>query len=151
VKCEVSGPAVQVMRPGPHSLARAREPAPCSVYPGSGLVPPSCGAPLAVGAGPGPSTLLWRAMALSVAQAFVRSALAPGAAAAAGPLPPELAAQLSVADKVRIRDRSTIMARHLYADHGDKFADLQVKLGRVTGRGGRSGPPRREGLRALLL
>ncbi|GLC64505.1 hypothetical protein PLESTF_000173300 [Pleodorina starrii] len=62
-------------------------------------------------------------------QAFVRSALAPGAAAsvaAAGPLPPELAAQLSVADKVRIRDRSTIIARHLYADQGDRFADLQV-------------------------
>ncbi|PNW73046.1 hypothetical protein CHLRE_14g616750v5 [Chlamydomonas reinhardtii] len=64
--------------------------------------------------------------------AFMRGALRAGAAGPAAsvmggpPLPPELAAQLSTADKVRIRDRSTIMARHLYADHGDRFADMQV-------------------------
>lgn len=58
-------------------------------------------------------------------QAFVRGSLRPGGPSAL-PLPPELAAQLSVADKVRIRDRSTIMARHLYADQGDRFADTQV-------------------------
>ncbi|GFR42462.1 hypothetical protein Agub_g3370, partial [Astrephomene gubernaculifera] len=59
-------------------------------------------------------------------QAFIRSALGPSPSSASGPLPPELAAQLSVADKVRIRDRSTIMARQLYADQGDQFADAQV-------------------------
>lgn len=41
----------------------------------------------------------------------------------AGPLP-DLG--LSVADKCRIRDRSTIMARQLYAEHGQGFADQQV-------------------------
>lgn len=34
--------------------------------------------------------------------------------------------QLSVDDQCRIRDRSTIMARHLYAERGDVFADAQV-------------------------
>ncbi|KAG2487453.1 hypothetical protein HYH03_014020 [Edaphochlamys debaryana] len=57
-------------------------------------------------------------------QAFVRGGQRPGPLAA--PLPPELSAQLSVGDKVRIRDRSTILARHLYAEQGDRFADAQV-------------------------
>ncbi len=33
---------------------------------------------------------------------------------------------LSVPDQCRVRDRSTIMARHLYADMGDAFADAQA-------------------------
>ncbi|GAB4823917.1 hypothetical protein N2152v2_010963 [Parachlorella kessleri] len=37
---------------------------------------------------------------------------------------PELG--LSTVDKCRIRDRSTIMARHMFADRGDQFADVQV-------------------------
>ena len=43
------------------------------------------------------------------------------------PLPAEGVA-LTVADQCRVRDRSTIMARHLYADLGDDFADAQVRL-----------------------
>jgi len=34
---------------------------------------------------------------------------------------------LSVPDQCRVRDRSTIMARHLYADMGDAFADAQAR------------------------
>ena len=34
--------------------------------------------------------------------------------------------QLTQLDQCRIRDRSTIMARHLFADRGDVFADEQV-------------------------
>ncbi len=37
---------------------------------------------------------------------------------------PELG--LSHADKSRIRDRSSIMGRHIFADKGDAFADSQV-------------------------
>lgn len=59
------------------------------------------------------------------AQAFLRSARA-HSHFAAGPLPLELAAQLSVGDQVRVRDRATILSRHVYADMGDKFADEQV-------------------------
>lgn len=40
-------------------------------------------------------------------------------------LPPE-ATMLRVEDQCRIRDRSSIMARHLFADQGDAFADEQV-------------------------
>ena len=47
----------------------------------------------------------------------------------AGPLHPELASSLSLSDKCRIRDRSTIMARHMFADQGDRFADMQVNRG----------------------
>lgn len=39
------------------------------------------------------------------------------------PLPP---GALSVPDACRIRDRSTILARHLYAEQGQGFADAQV-------------------------
>ena len=63
-------------------------------------------------------------------QAFLRSARS-HSHFAAGPLPPELAAQLSVGDQVRLRDRATILARHVYADMGDKFADEQVRYGSV--------------------
>lgn len=41
---------------------------------------------------------------------------------AAGPA----ASSLSVGDKCRIRDRSTILARHVFADRGNVFADEQV-------------------------
>ena len=39
---------------------------------------------------------------------------------------PAAGVALTVADQCRVRDRSTIMARHLYADLGDEFADTQV-------------------------
>ncbi|MEW5303930.1 MAG: hypothetical protein WDW36_006575 [Sanguina aurantia] len=56
------------------------------------------------------------------------SAAAAAAATAAAPLPRlDLSAQLSVAEKVRIRDRTTIMARHMFAEQGDQFADRQVQ------------------------
>jgi len=42
------------------------------------------------------------------------------------PLPPAMAASLSVADKCKIRDRATILSRHVYADQGEAFADQQV-------------------------
>jgi peroxin-5 len=35
-------------------------------------------------------------------------------------------AHLSLHDKVRLRDRSTILARHLFSDQGDAFADAQA-------------------------
>lgn len=35
-------------------------------------------------------------------------------------------APLPLPDALRIRDRGTILARHLHADAGDAFADLQV-------------------------
>ena len=51
----------------------------------------------------------------------------------ARPMPPTAAgsagavgANLSLHDKVRIRDRSAILARHLFADRGDAFADSQA-------------------------
>ncbi|KAK9917532.1 hypothetical protein WJX75_005407 [Coccomyxa subellipsoidea] len=54
--------------------------------------------------------------------AFLASAKVQGAFQ---PLPsPRL--QLTQLDQCRIRDRSTIMARHLFADRGDVFADEQV-------------------------
>lgn len=56
------------------------------------------------------------------AQAFLDSARGPGAFHPA-PAPP---LALDVRDQARIRDRSTIMARHLFADRGDAFADEQV-------------------------
>lgn len=34
---------------------------------------------------------------------------------------------LSVIDKQRIRDRSSIMARHIFADKGEQFAGFQVR------------------------
>ena len=56
-------------------------------------------------------------------QAFLASAKIQGAFQ---PLPsPPL--QLTQLDQCRIRDRSTIMARHLFADRGDAFADEQVQ------------------------
>jgi peroxin-5 len=59
---------------------------------------------------------------LETAQAFFTSAKVHGAFQ---PLPsPPL--QLTQLDQCRIRDRSTIMARHLFADRGDAFADEQV-------------------------
>lgn len=57
------------------------------------------------------------------AQAFFASAKVQGVFQ---PLPsPPL--QLTQLDQCRIRDRSTIMARHLFADRGDVFADEQVR------------------------
>ena len=65
-------------------------------------------------------------------QAFV-GATRPGALS--GPLmaqmpPPDMAAaassSLSVVDRCRIRDRSTILARHMFAEQGTAFADQQV-------------------------
>ncbi len=41
---------------------------------------------------------------------------------------PSPALQLTQLDQCRIRDRSTIMARHLFADRGDAFADEQVPV-----------------------
>ena len=41
---------------------------------------------------------------------------------------PAAGVALSVPDQCRVRDRSTIMARHLYADLGDAFADAQVDV-----------------------
>jgi hypothetical protein len=41
---------------------------------------------------------------------------------------PAAGVALSVPDQCRVRDRSTIMARHLYADLGDAFADAQVHV-----------------------
>ena len=58
----------------------------------------------------------------------------------AGPLPPELASSLSLSDKCRIRDRSTIMARHMFADQGDRFADMQVNRGPQKAMEGHGGP-----------
>lgn len=34
---------------------------------------------------------------------------------------------LSMPDELRIRDRSTILARHLYSEQGTAFADQQVR------------------------
>ena len=36
--------------------------------------------------------------------------------------------RLSVEDQCRLRDRSTIMARQMYATQGNDFADAQVSL-----------------------
>lgn len=43
------------------------------------------------------------------------------------PMPlPQL--RLSVEDQCRLRDRSTIMARQMYAPQGSQYADAQVRL-----------------------
>lgn len=47
---------------------------------------------------------------------------------------PAAGVALTVADQCRVRDRSTIMARHLYADLGDEFADTQVCCSHVVRR-----------------
>jgi len=36
--------------------------------------------------------------------------------------------RLSVPEQCRVRDRTTIMARHIFADRGDEFADAQVDM-----------------------
>lgn len=41
---------------------------------------------------------------------------------------PSVPMHLSTAEQCRIRDRSTIMARHLFADRGDAYADQQVRM-----------------------
>jgi len=58
-------------------------------------------------------------------KAFLSTAASRGAfmPQAAAPLPP---GALSVADQCRVRDRSTILARQLYAEQGQGFADGQV-------------------------
>ncbi len=56
----------------------------------------------------------------------------PAAAGPRGVLPPELTSSLSVQDRCRIRDRATILARHVFADQGEAFADQQVRLERRT-------------------
>ncbi|GAX85689.1 hypothetical protein CEUSTIGMA_g13104.t1 [Chlamydomonas eustigma] len=76
----------------------------------------------------GPSTSLSRLF-----QAFVNVSRSSASSLAVLPaliLPPEdqaaAAAALSVVDRCRIRDRCTILARHMFADRGPEFADLQV-------------------------
>ncbi|MEW5308013.1 MAG: hypothetical protein WDW38_000004 [Sanguina aurantia] len=57
-----------------------------------------------------------------------QSHASPGGSTSTAPLPRlDLSSQLSVAEKVRIRDRTTIMARHMFAEQGDQFADQQVQ------------------------
>lgn len=62
-------------------------------------------------------------MRCDVAQAFLASARVQGTFQA----PPAPPLQLTQLDQCRIRDRSTIMARHLFADRGDAFADEQAR------------------------
>lgn len=62
-------------------------------------------------------------------QAFVRAGTGAGPSevlVSGLPQPLDLAAQLSVGDQCRIRDRSTILARHMFAEMGEGFADQQV-------------------------
>jgi peroxin-5 len=66
-----------------------------------------------------PAALAWHL------QAFVRAGAA-GMPAPGPPPPLDIAGQLSLGDKCRIRDRSTILARHMFADMGEGFADQQV-------------------------
>ncbi|GBF99808.1 hypothetical protein Rsub_12561 [Raphidocelis subcapitata] len=54
---------------------------------------------------------------------FAAAASRTGLPAQLAPLPP---GALSVAEQVRIRDRSTILARQVYADQGQGFADSRV-------------------------
>ena len=67
-------------------------------------------------------------------QAFVSGATARPLVA---PMPPlagdasAASAALSVGERCRIRDRSTILARHMFADQGPAFADQQVGGGRI--------------------
>lgn len=56
-------------------------------------------------------------------QAFLESAQA---RTAFQPLPMP-GVQLSPAEQCRVRDRSTIMARQLFAERGDEFADAQAR------------------------
>jgi len=39
---------------------------------------------------------------------------------------PELASKLSAADKIRIRNRATILSRQMHSEKGDQYADAQV-------------------------
>lgn len=57
-------------------------------------------------------------------QAFLASAKVQGAFTPPPSGPP---LQLTQLDQCRIRDRSTIMARHLFADRGDAYADEQAR------------------------
>ena len=56
-------------------------------------------------------------------QAFLASAKIQGAYQP----PPTPTLQLTQLEQCRIRDRSTIMARHLFADRGDAYADEQAR------------------------
>ena len=60
--------------------------------------------------------------AVFLLQAFLASAKIQGAFQP----PPAPPLQLTQLDQCRIRDRSTIMARHLFADRGDAYADEQA-------------------------
>jgi len=61
--------------------------------------------------------------ASAVGQAFLECAkLRTGFLTLPGP-----AMRLSPAEQCRVRDRSTIMARQLYAERGDDFADAQAR------------------------
>lgn len=40
-------------------------------------------------------------------------------------------AQMPVEDQCRVRDRATIMSRHIFASRGDAFADAQVRCSSV--------------------
>ena len=51
-----------------------------------------------------------------------------GGVAAGGPPPAAFANGLSVPEACRIRDRSTILARQLYAEQGPQLADQQVRM-----------------------
>lgn len=67
--------------------------------------------------------------ARSAVRPFLEAFLHSGTSAAAGfdilPLPPG-AVELTISDKCRVRDRSTILARQVFADRGTEFADQQV-------------------------
>jgi len=55
---------------------------------------------------------------------FLHAGSASGPSTFQAPLLPDMG--LSVAEQCRVRDRTTIMARHVFADRGDEFADAQV-------------------------
>lgn len=57
-------------------------------------------------------------------QAFVDSGKA-GGEYHPRPSPP---VDLPIGEQLRVRDRSTIFARHIYADRGASYADAQVRL-----------------------
>ncbi|KAK9841528.1 hypothetical protein WJX74_007257 [Apatococcus lobatus] len=84
------------------------------------------------GTAPGPPHLPWQEawrdeqQGSEPLQPFLRAFL--DSSKAQGPFPalPQPRVQLTVEDQCRIRDRSTIMARQLYAERGEGFADGQV-------------------------
>lgn len=119
----LTGTFEQAFREAHGSGAQARAQPPGGLVAPHAAAPPHFAAPPHAVSGHAPAPGGARSPELHAAlHAFMHTpAHAPVRLAAAS-----AAAHLSIPEKVQIRDRSTILARHLFADRGDAYADAQA-------------------------